>query len=771
MRNARRLFYSFFTLVIALLLLTPTSLSLNNANAQQVSLSVSAAGIGKFFGPQIVQVVVEGPGIRDSNTSTASLIVHGQNVPLVHLADSRWYAFFADANTFTTLANEAGFPGFDDGSFWVVGPTGKNLLFPTLPTAFGHNATSNDPRNPDLDLNGDCLVAINPEDACVEWPYIKLFNFGENDQVSTRHGTESVTLDFIRPATDDIILALDRNSYPINAEIIFGLSDYMWNINPVEEDRVHFAFTDGSVEVFYQASTELPPAGITGVMQSLGFELKQILSIQEREGIRFINEINGMPETIMLEIFPNAGTFENFDSEADMFASGRNVQFRFDYFDKSISAGMGTHDASVSVGKEIPVVEAEISTDRTSYDAGDEVVIQVAVEPIDVNREVIISIFDPIELYATESKMPDRGGIATFEFALPGDALRGKWRIVAEYMDKEAETSFSVSAIVAEPELASPDEPLPVSIEVSSDKSSYTIGERASIIVMVEPALDDPDRPIITGRIALTGPDGTIYFEDSFIPKDGVAELAFDIIKDYPPGEWLVNATLGDADAMISFFVEEPVIEQTKVSFDIKQKKRLTLLELRYSGEESVFGVKMKVPDGKIKFVKAKNWERERMDQSTVLVYTNNMPVIDNDSLRIILISDNLDSAIEWSILDKNDNRIINGSLEALTSDRGLLKGAVRFTGTPCPSYSTQVPPCDGPYPNYAVFVHYADGETIVARTISDEEGNYMISLEPGRYIIYTQNGPLKDNVKVNEVTIFGGETIKLDLVVDTGIR
>jgi len=377
------------------MLLLTSSLLLNSADAQQVTLSVSAKDTGgEFFGPQIVQVIVEGPNIRNADTSTASLLVNGQNVPLVHLADSRWYAFFADGRTFTTLAGAAGFPGGSSGAFWVVGPTNRNLLFPSLPSAFGHDSTTNNSLNPNLDLDGDCPATINDQDSCVEWPYIRLMNFNENDQVSIRHTGQSVTLNYVKPSTNDITLSLDRTMYPIDAEIIFGLSDYMWNINPVEEDRVHFAFSNGNTQVFYQPSTVLPAASITGVMQNLRFDTKQILSIQDRDAIRFANTINGMPETVMIETFPNSGMFENFDNNADMFAKERNAQFRFDYFDKSISAGAQRSDASVSVSKNPPKTGSNIPEVKEE---------PVKIEPYSISEPKLVNLLErPISSVSIE---------------------------------------------------------------------------------------------------------------------------------------------------------------------------------------------------------------------------------------------------------------------------------------------------------------------------------------------------------------------------------
>ncbi|MFQ5920633.1 MAG: hypothetical protein ACE5JV_01285 [Nitrososphaerales archaeon] len=330
--------------------------------AQRASLSVSAAESGgKFFGPQIVQIVIDSPGLRNPDTTAASLVVKGTSIPLVHLTDSRWYAFVADRNRFTTLADAANLPGNEvsaaGGSFWALGPSGKPLLFPSLPGAFGHD-TSQNAMNPNLDLTGDCPATVADSDPCVEWPYIALLSFSKNDRVSFRYSSNSVTLPYIDPSFDDVTISLDRQSYPVGAEIILTLADYMWNINPVEEDRIHFAFSGSTAQAFYQASSVLEPESITGILNSLGFDSKQILRIAEIDSIEFTNTINGVPETVLQETFPNSGVFENFNGRADMFAKERNALILFDYFDKSTASGMNTSDASVTIGKEEEESEA-----------------------------------------------------------------------------------------------------------------------------------------------------------------------------------------------------------------------------------------------------------------------------------------------------------------------------------------------------------------------------------------------------------------------------
>jgi hypothetical protein len=341
-------------ILVLIILLMPFYLYMP-ADAQEARLTVSATYRQSFFGPQVLQIDVDGAGIREPDTSPGALVVNGVNIPLVHLTDSRWVVFVAD-DSFMTLVDAAGIPGMQvsasGGSFWALGPSGKSVFFPSLAGAYS-NDPANNMINPNLDLTGDCPASVSADNPCVEWPYIRLFSFSENDNVSFRYSSQSVTLKYIKPSPDDVSIVLDRDSYPIGAEIILTLSDHMWNINPIEEDRVHFAFS-GSTSVFFQASPLIAPAEITATMGSLGFENKQILSGQGLDGIKFVNTIGGSPETILIETGPNTGVFENFESRADMLASKRDAQFRFDYFDTSTSSGMGSSDAHVSVGKEEP---------------------------------------------------------------------------------------------------------------------------------------------------------------------------------------------------------------------------------------------------------------------------------------------------------------------------------------------------------------------------------------------------------------------------------
>jgi hypothetical protein len=128
-----------------------------------------------------------------------------------------------------------------------------------------------------------------------------------------------------------------------------------------------------------------------------------------------------------------------------------------------------------------------------------------------------------------------------------------------------------------------------------------------------------------------------------------------------------------------------------------------------------------------------------------------------------------------WAITkegsDEVDTSWIN-KLSFIMGEKGFVEGTVWFIGAPCPPGTmAQVPPCDGPYPNYEIKVYQGEGTTMVTSVTSSEDGYYKILLDPGSYVIYTQNGLYKDNVKTNIVLVQSGNTTKLNLIIDTGIR
>jgi hypothetical protein len=97
------------------------------------------------------------------------------------------------------------------------------------------------------------------------------------------------------------------------------------------------------------------------------------------------------------------------------------------------------------------------------------------------------------------------------------------------------------------------------------------------------------------------------------------------------------------------------------------------------------------------------------------------------------------------------------------------LNGIVSFIGQECnPEAFKKTPPCSGPYPNYEILVYDEDGKNVIAKTETNDKGEYFISLEPRNYVIYTPHGFSNQSypisIKENEIT-------KQDLIIDKGIR
>ena len=97
------------------------------------------------------------------------------------------------------------------------------------------------------------------------------------------------------------------------------------------------------------------------------------------------------------------------------------------------------------------------------------------------------------------------------------------------------------------------------------------------------------------------------------------------------------------------------------------------------------------------------------------------------------------------------------------------LNGIVYFMGLECPPIGVkQTPPCSGPYPDYEILIYDEYGKNVIAKTKTNDNGEYSISLEPRNYIIYTPAGLSNQS---NLIKITDNEIIKKDLIIDKGIR
>jgi peptide/nickel transport system substrate-binding protein len=105
--------------------------------------------------------------------------------------------------------------------------------------------------------------------------------------------------------------------------------------------------------------------------------------------------------------------------------------------------------------------------------------------------------------------------------------------------------------------------------------------------------------------------------------------------------------------------------KQANISVAIKHTKKITLMAVKNNDDESINGLQIKITDGNIRFVKARGWDRDKIDPATVIVQTSDRAIDAGKSLIILLIVDNKQSSFEWSAFDKNGAKIASGTSSA----------------------------------------------------------------------------------------------------------
>jgi hypothetical protein len=115
---------------------------------------------------------------------------------------------------------------------------------------------------------------------------------------------------------------------------------------------------------------------------------------------------------------------------------------------------------------------------------------------------------------------------------------------------------------------------------------------------------------------------------------------------------------------------------------------------------------------------------------------------------------------------------VVSGGCLQANSPAGMLTGNVSI-GPLCP-----VEPCSVPHER--LVAAYAarpisistPGGTLVTTVIADPETGYSVSLKPGTYVIDIQHQGIGGSTELPAtVTLISGETLRLDISIDTGIR
>ncbi len=123
-------------------------------------------------------------------------------------------------------------------------------------------------------------------------------------------------------------------------------------------------------------------------------------------------------------------------------------------------------------------------------------------------------------------------------------------------------------------------------------------------------------------------------------------------LSDIYPGEIECPYNLTNSYAGFPSGSEEATVEKPNISIALKHKNKVTLAAVKNNDETPVYGLELKSTDGTIRFVKARGWDREKIDASTVIIQTDDIPLTKNGSMIVVLILDNRSSSLEWKAFD-----------------------------------------------------------------------------------------------------------------------
>jgi hypothetical protein len=309
-----------------------------------------------------------------------------------------------------------------------------------------------------------------------------------------------------------------------------------------------------------------------------------------------------------------------------------------------------------------PSVDLEATMDKPDYAFDDTLKLSGKVSKIGGTGTVLL--FDPsISLYAFTTFTPKKDGSYSADINLRTE-YSGKWILAVQYLGASVFIQFDLKE-------------MPYKAFGQTDKPTYTAGDLVKISGNVTRTADkvfltviNPDGISFTSTIAKILPDKRFAAEFTLKESRYTIEGRWTIRLDYAGSATDIHFDLAKPVVATPIKVPEPpepkeVKEEKKqdlITVNMKEKKKSTLLAVKNAGDIPVYSIKIKATDGKIKFVKAKGWDREKLDLSTVIIKTKDAPFSTGKSLLVMLIIDNR-SAIEWTALDAERNVISSGML------------------------------------------------------------------------------------------------------------
>jgi hypothetical protein len=112
------------------------------------------------------------------------------------------------------------------------------------------------------------------------------------------------------------------------------------------------------------------------------------------------------------------------------------------------------------------------------------------------------------------------------------------------------------------------------------------------------------------------------------------------------------------------------------------------------------------------------------------------------------------------------------GAIQGATiTPQGTVNGLV-VAGPTCPVERADQPCPPKPVPDRLVLLETAGGQ-VVARVTTDQNGKFTVTLPPGTYDLKVPAGSNLYPVQraVSEVTVIAGQTVQVQIMLDSGIR
>ncbi len=385
-------------------------------------------------GPQVIEVVVNDPGLRDTDEGKGepTVTVNGQDLRMVQATDGQWYGYFAEK----TMADRA-----DD----TTTNPGKGLDFGSICPAGEYGTVSfSDADGVAINTDNDCNATPDPNTKIMNvlrettdinehvdanpagqigldanyWPIIQLYDFTTGGNVVIQYENQATTLTF--DAADDYAgIELDRTMYPQSSQVHATVTDTWLNIDPTDEDSWSWdASADYGTVAHYQVFDESgnePGIENDTIVTGNAFGMEDLM----QEDAVFTLDVNTQDRKIVVELQkntnanrtsigsigqlltlteqgPNSGVFGTYDE------SDESILKITDDAARRTSATIGYNDSPVSVLVEFDFATIEIQPVDDTWNSGES--IPIVIEDADQNKNSRVD--EAIEVSNPDSVIP-----------------------------------------------------------------------------------------------------------------------------------------------------------------------------------------------------------------------------------------------------------------------------------------------------------------------------------------------------------------------------